>query len=675
MGASRRWVAGALLANALFIALAGGTTALAAAMKLEVGARVPWTNTGVVLNAGDRVTIKASGQASWGGGFYGGPRGFGLTEKPPGIGQACGETQKQAEAGGAPFNAPGLNCYSLLYRLESFGAAHEAGAGVTFTAKLGGELQLGYNDNAYGDDTGSFAAEVTVVPRPVISSAAVAVLDGTARITATVSNAQACSLSSALTKPLAGLPVTFPCSATEAVFRMVVLPTVTATTPVKYPLTLTAKGPGGSATVHLSAVDEPISKGGPVPHLIEGGELDTCTVRLTGGGDVWCWGSAGEGELGDELTNGWINHPSVPARELADVVDITGAGEDNCALIASGRVECLGYGGYGVLGVGEPLPQRAILPDLVHGVSDAVQVVAGQRYACALLLSGRVMCWGTIPSERGQPTGRVIATPAEVPGIAEATEIAAGLNHTCALIKGGTVECWGSNLNGQLGEGYGDEASMTPLRARVEHAVSIAAGGSESCSLIEGGAVECWGRDTEGELGDHGSKPAEENATAVIGLKGAIQVSVGAEDACALLADDTVECWGGNAKGQLGNGTERPTDTPEHVVTASSGILTNAVEIAAAYQHTCALLVGGAVECWGKDNYGEVGNGEFALTVTSASAVTFPQPAASRLLRRCRAHRRHRHHTGCRRRHRSTRTHTRLVTELPAINNGRAAPN
>lgn len=641
---SGRRLAAALLVGGVFLACAGGACpALATTAKLEVTAAARWTSTGVIVTGGDHVSIKASGTASWGGGFFAGPRGFALAEKPPHIEQTCGETQARSEAAGALFTAPGLKCYSLLYRVGISGTAFEAGTKTAFTAKDVGELELGYNDSSYADNTGAFAAHVSVAPSTVISGAAVSVVDGAARITASVVNAERCSLSTAKAKPLAGLPVTFPCSAAEAVFRMVVLPPIAKGAPVKYPLTLSATGPAGKATIHLAAVDEPISKGGTAQQLIEGGELDTCTIRLTGASEnVWCWGNTAEGELGDELTSGWIDHPSVPARELADVVDITGASGDNCALISSGQVECLGYGGYGVLGVGAPLPQRATLPDLVHGVSTAVQLTAGQRYACALIASGRVDCWGTPTAERGQPGGPVIATPTEVPGVTEATAIAAGLNHVCALIKGGTVQCWGGNLNGQLGESYGDESSVTPLRARVEHAVSIAAGGSESCSMIEGGTVECWGRDTEGELGDHGSKPAEENATTVIGLKDAIQVSVGAENACALLADSTIECWGGNALGQLGNGTELPTDTPTHVVTASGSILTGAVEIAAAYQHTCALLVGGAVDCWGKDNYGELGIGEFVGKVTAARPVEFPSSPASRRAR-SRPHPHHSH--------------------------------
>jgi alpha-tubulin suppressor-like RCC1 family protein len=100
-----------------------------------------------------------------------------------------------------------------------------------------------------------------------------------------------------------------------------------------------------------------------------------------------------------------------------------------------------------------------------------------------------------------------------------------------------------------------------------------------------------------------------------------------ADHTCALLATGAVDCWGGNEYGQLGDGNTTNTNGP----VAVSGIST-AIAITAGWQDTCALLSGGSVKCWGRDDLGQLGNGEQNETphptpvtvsgITTATAVT-----------------------------------------------------
>jgi hypothetical protein len=84
----------------------------------------------------------------------------------------------------------------------------------------------------------------------------------------------------------------------------------------------------------------------------------------------------------------------------------------------------------------------------------------------------------------------------------------------------------------------------------------------------------------------------------------ATSVATGDAHACALLLGGTVACWGRNDFGQLGDGTTTERHTPV-AVTGLSGV----TAIAAGGFFTCALLAGGTVVCWGWNVQGQLGDG------------------------------------------------------------------
>ena len=92
------------------------------------------------------------------------------------------------------------------------------------------------------------------------------------------------------------------------------------------------------------------------------------------------------------------------------------------------------------------------------------------------------------------------------------------------------------------------------------------------------------------------------------------KVAVGGYHTCAVLRTGEIQCWGYNEYGQLGNSTSTNSPTP---VTVSS--IGNAIAVSGADLNSCAVLASGAVQCWGYNEFGQLGNG---TTTNSSTPVT-----------------------------------------------------
>jgi len=163
-------------------------------------------------------------------------------------------------------------------------------------------------------------------------------------------------------------------------------------------------------------------------------------------------------------------------------------------------------------------------------------------------------------------------------------------------------------------------------------ATAISAGAEHTCALLSSGTVECWGSNTHGELGNS-STTYSWTPVQVSGISTAIQISARGNDSCALLSGGTVECWGENGNGELGNNSTADSDIP----VAVDGI-TNATNVITGEYHSCALLLGGTVKCWGDDGVGELGDGKTAISSSvpvAVSNITNATQVSAAYLRTC----------------------------------------
>jgi hypothetical protein len=346
----------------------------------------------------------------------------------------------------------------------------------------------------------------------------------------------------------------------------------------------------------VSCQPGPGARGGP--GAVAGGANTACALMIGGGADCW----------GDDTGAANYGGPSIhQVYGISDATQIAVGTYSACLVRSTGAVGCWGGNGYGEIGTGSLYGDHQT-PAPVINVEGATDVAVGTGHACAVLSSGGVDCWGD--DEFGQlgfpNTGPGITqpTPSAVPGIADATSLAAGDSFTCATLSTGGVDCWGRDQNGQLGNGANDYRDMAPQPVvGITDAVGVAAGEDHGCAVLSSGGIECWGENEDGQLGD-GSTAWSNVPVPVTGITNAIEVSAGYVNSCALLSTGAVECWGDNSNGQLGDGSlggGSLTPVPAIGISDATGIASGQV-------FSCATLEATTVDCWGSNYSGTLGD-------------------------------------------------------------------
>ena len=221
-----------------------------------------------------------------------------------------------------------------------------------------------------------------------------------------------------------------------------------------------------------------------------------------------------------------------------------------------------------------------------------------------------------------------------------------GLNHTCAKLDNAEVKCWGFNSSGQLGLGDTAVRGATPqtvpgnlpaLDMGVGRSVvKMALGGTHSCTVLDNGQVKCWGENGWGQLGlgdivDRGDAPNEMGDNLPVVSLGTgrtvVDIAAGYNHNCALLDNGDLKCWGfQGGTGVLGYGATYPGnsvgDNPavmgDALIAVNVGSNLKALEVVGGMSHTCARLNNGQIKCWGSNGSGQLGLGD---TVTRGDQI------------------------------------------------------
>ncbi len=259
--------------------------------------------------------------------------------------------------------------------------------------------------------------------------------------------------------------------------------------------------------------------------------------------------------------------------------------------------------------------------------------------------------WKINPDKGSQTGGQqtTITPPAAANGTKFSQVSSSGTNNfSLAVGSDGNAYAWGLNNYGQLGNGNTSNRN-TPVIVKKPAGVStdftyvqVSAGTDHSLAVGSDGYAYAWGNNNNGQLGNNitsfSSVPVRvcdpsTGSNVDTGLK-AIQVSAGRLFSLAIDQDGNTWAWGNNDNGQLGNGNTRGTNTPQSVLLdpKHASTVLKAVQVSAGDFHSLAIDQDGNTWAWGRNDYGQLGNGNTSGTnanPTPSSVLLDPKHAST----------------------------------------------
>ncbi len=272
-------------------------------------------------------------------------------------------------------------------------------------------------------------------------------------------------------------------------------------------------------------------------------------------------------------------------------------------------------------------PAESAPPDGAQESGAASQVrfaslTVGSGFTCALTAEGTAYCWGL--NEQGQlgdgSRQRRALTPVPVAGGHTFRALSAGREHACALAADGQAFCWGFSPEGALGAP--EELARVPVAVATPlRFTAISAGDQRTCAVTGEGAAYCWGR-----FSRPSDDPAGSGGPEVVRVEAPVRfesVDAGLIHACGITEDAQLYCWGLNGGGELGieEGVSAARWVPPQRVPVGEPV----TALSASSLGTCTVTASGAAHCWGRNEFGQLGNGawteRYAPNATPARVV------------------------------------------------------
>lgn len=291
---------------------------------------------------------------------------------------------------------------------------------------------------------------------------------------------------------------------------------------------------------------------------------------------------------------------------------VAAGGVTTCALRSDRTLWCWGANYDGQLGVGTADDAVHPSPEEVTALGGEATGVRASEALCATRLDEALLCWGD--NSYGQLGAGVDTTPITAPTPVAAppgtilTRVApASHTHSCAISDLDELWCWGDNGAGQLGIGVVDfQIYLAPIQAAaVTFAVAaVEVGDLHVCALDLAGNVWCWGDTYDGQIGIGVTTDAKYPSPEAVSIPDTVErIAARGLVTCAVTWGGALWCWGSNNWGQIGPAA--PTVAPSPVELTALGDEVRDVSVGG--HHVCAIKTDATVWCWGSNKYGQLG--------------------------------------------------------------------
>jgi alpha-tubulin suppressor-like RCC1 family protein len=277
-------------------------------------------------------------------------------------------------------------------------------------------------------------------------------------------------------------------------------------------------------------------------------------------------------------------------------VSISAGGTSRCGLTKTGAGYCWGDNDWGQLGNGTDTATS--VPVAVAAGLTFASISVGEQTACGVTTEGAAYCWGqNLVGELGigtlngpeqcagdyptDPTIPCSHVPVRVAGGMTFRLVKVSYRTVCGLTTSGRAYCWGANNAGMLGVGVFQGPDYCPPNAQRGSPcvpspvpvvgdlsfVALDVGGSTACGVVSTGAAFCWGQNASGALGD-GTQTSSASPALVAGGLTFASISTNGVWSCGVTTGHEAYCWGavyGSLTGALGNGTTTGSLVPVKV--------------------------------------------------------------------------------------------------------------
>lgn len=349
--------------------------------------------------------------------------------------------------------------------------------------------------------------------------------------------------------------------------------------------------------------------GGGSWKMVSGGWISTCGIKSDD--TLWCWGSDNSGQLGNgATTDDQFSPVAISGGGSWKYISVGGSsGGANsshaCGIKSDDSLWCWGGDSQGQLGNGAVAGQQNA-PYAVPGGASWKAVSAGSLHTCGIQADDSLWCWGAnLSGQLGNGNTTAQNAPVQISAGTFWSRISAGGSHTCGILTSGTANCWGRDTSGQVGNNAAFTASLTSPTALSGGGtwLSISASLTDtSCGMRNDYSIQCWGLNTSGQIGDN-TVVNKGVPTALSGGGSWSAISTGTLSTCGLRSDGEMRCWG--------NKNSLPVNFPSLYAFAP-------MEIAGDYDwkmisssdlHSCGIQADSTLWCWGTDTNGQLGNG------------------------------------------------------------------